>query len=72
VKTPAVDPTTGRLAFFTQLLGDARLRAYSTGVIDPETRKAFEYRDGFFLTSRPGMPVAPPGEAAPEPVPVVP
>ncbi|CAN96108.1 hypothetical protein sce5944 [Sorangium cellulosum So ce56] len=72
VRNPAVDLAIQRLAFFTDILGDAKLREWSQGVIDPETKRPFEYKDGLFLRTRPGMtpPLAPDG--LPLPLPVVP
>ncbi|WP_437731126.1 tetratricopeptide repeat protein [Sorangium sp. So ce1335] len=72
VRSPAVDHAIQRLAFFTDILGDAKLREWSQGIIDPETKRPFEYKDGIFLRTRPGMtpPLAPDG--LPLPLPVVP
>ncbi|AUX45753.1 hypothetical protein SOCE26_072490 [Sorangium cellulosum] len=72
VRNPAVDHAIQRLAFFTDILGDAKLREWSQGIIDPETKRPFEYKDGIFLRTRPGMtpPLAPDG--LPLPLPVVP
>ncbi|WP_437275693.1 hypothetical protein WME90_31190 [Sorangium sp. So ce375] len=72
VRNPAVDLAIQRLAFFTDILGDAKLREWSQGVIDPETKRPFEYKDGLFLRTRPGMtpPLTPDG--LPLPLPVVP
>ncbi|WP_438004400.1 hypothetical protein WME89_37265 [Sorangium sp. So ce321] len=72
VRSPAVDYAIQRLAFFTDILGDAKLREWSQGIIDPETKRPFEYKDGLFLRTRPGMtpPLAPDG--LPLPLPVVP
>jgi hypothetical protein len=72
VRNPPVDFAIQRLAFFTDILGDAKLREFSQGIIDPETKQPFQYRDGIFLRSRPGMtpPLTPNG--LPAPLPVVP
>ena len=42
------------------------------GILDPETKRPFEYRDSFFLRSRPGA--TPPAEnnPLPNPLPVIP
>jgi hypothetical protein len=72
VQSAAVDGAIQRLAGFTNLLGDARMRQYSQGIVDPATKQPFSYEDGFFLRSRPGMPVALQGEALPAPMPVQP
>jgi len=70
VRNPAVDFAIQRLAFFTDILGDQKLRQWSQGVLDPEGKKPFEYRDGLFLRSRPGLtpPLEPDGLPAPLPV----
>jgi hypothetical protein len=70
VRNPAVDFAIQRLAFFTDILGDAKLREWSQGIVDPEGKKPFEYRDGIFLRSRPGLtpPLTPDGLPAPLPV----
>lgn len=74
VRNQAVDFAIQRLAFFTDILGDAKLRDWSQGVLDPEAQKPFEYRDGLFLRSRPGLtpPLEPDGLPAPAPLPVLP
>jgi hypothetical protein len=64
-KTRGADAALGRLAAMTGLLGDARIRRYTQGVTDPATRRPFEYQDGFFLRTRPGLTLAP----APVPLP---
>ncbi len=69
---PAVDAALQRLAFFTPVLGDDRLRAYSAGVTDPGTRRPFEYRDGLFLTTRSGLALAPAPDGLPAPRPALP
>ncbi len=72
VRNAAVDRAIQRLAFFTNILGDPKLREYSQGVVDPETKAPFQYTDGVFLRTRPGM--APPlkSDELPSPLPVVP
>jgi hypothetical protein len=50
---PAILRAIGRLAFFTELLGDAKLRTYIGRV--PEVK----YSDGMYLRSRPGLVTAP-------------
>jgi tetratricopeptide (TPR) repeat protein len=72
VRNPAVDYAIRRLAFFTDIIGDAKMREWTQGIVDPETQKPFEYQDGMFLRTRPGMtpPLTPDG--LPAPLPVVP
>ena len=72
VRNPAVDMAIQKLAFYTDLLGDAKLRQFSQGVVDPSTKppQPFQYKDGIFLRTRPGMtpPLTPDGLPAPLPV----
>jgi hypothetical protein len=72
VRNAAVDTAIQRLAFFTNILGDPKMRGYTQGVLDPETKQPFVYQDGIFLRTRPGM--APPlkSDELPAPLPVVP
>ncbi|EYF08936.1 tetratricopeptide repeat protein [Chondromyces apiculatus] len=69
IRNAAVDQAIQRLAFFTDILGDAKMREWTAGVMDPETQAPFEYKDGVFLRSRPGMQpsLAPDGLPAPSP-----
>jgi hypothetical protein len=72
VRTPAVDLAIQRLAFFTDILGDAKMRDWTQGVLDPETKSPFEYRDGVFLRTRPGMQPWLEPDGLPAPLPVLP
>jgi len=72
VRTPEVDHAIQRLAFFTDILGDPKLRDWTQGVTDPETQGAFVYRDGLFLRSRPGMQPSLAPDGLPAPLPVIP
>ena len=71
VRNQPVDYAIQRLAFFTDILGDAKLRQFSQGIIDPETKQPFEYKDGIFLRSRPGMTPTLTPDGMPAPLPVV-
>jgi tetratricopeptide (TPR) repeat protein len=53
VTNPAIVRAIQRLAFFTELLGDAKIRTYAGAV--PEV----QYTDGMYLRSRPGLVTAP-------------
>jgi hypothetical protein len=72
VRNAAVDTAIQRLAFYTNILGDAKLRDLTQGVTDPEAKAPFQYSDGLFLRTRPGM--APPlkNDELPSPLPVSP
>ncbi|MRG93229.1 tetratricopeptide repeat protein [Polyangium spumosum] len=70
VRNPEVDHAIQRLAFFTDILGDAKIRDMSQGIIDPETGQPFQYADGMFLRTRPGMAPALEPDGLPAPLPV--
>jgi hypothetical protein len=71
VRNQAVDRAIQRLAFYTDILGDAKLRDFTQGILDPNT-KPFEYKDGIFLRTRPGIsPSRSRRTACPSPLPVL-
>jgi len=66
VSNPAVDHAVERLAFFTEILGDDKMREYSQGI------EGFTYTERMFLRSRPGITRQPDVQPMPNPLPVVP
>lgn len=70
IRTPEVDRAIQRLAFFTDILSDAKMRELTQGVIDPESKQPFVYEDGYFLRTRPGMAPLLTPDALPIPLPV--
>jgi len=72
VRNQAVDYAIQKLAFYTDILGDAKLREFSQGLLDPDGQKPFEYKDGMFLRSRPGMTPPLQADGVASPLPVVP
>ena len=72
VRVDAVDNAIARLAFFTEIIGDDKLRQYSQGVQDPETKSAFNYQNGQFMRMRRGRTTKVPVEVLPSPLPVIP
>ena len=66
ISNPAIDRAVERLAFFTDVLGDEKLREYSQGVA------GFTYTEKMFLRSRPGIINQPEVDPVPNPLPVVP
>ena len=72
VRNQAVDYAIQKLAFYTDILGDAKLREFSQGILDPEGQKPFEYKDGMFLRSRPGMTPSLQANGVASPLPVLP
>ena len=72
VRNTAVDTAIQRLAFYTNILGDAKLRELTQGVLDPETKAPFVYSDSLFLRTRPGMAPTLKSDDLPAPLPVSP
>jgi len=75
VRNPAVTHAIERLAYFTDILGDAKMREYVTKTKDPndpsKTRN-LDYKDGQYVQSRPGITSVPPASGAASPLPVAP
>jgi hypothetical protein len=61
VRPAAVNKANSRLAFFTDILGEAKMAQYSQGI------EGLDYRPGLFLQTRPGMVVTPPTQPLPPP-----
>jgi outer membrane protein assembly factor BamD (BamD/ComL family)/predicted transcriptional regulator len=72
VRTPAVDHAIRRLAFFTDILGNQKMRDYTQGIVDPSTKQPFVYQDNAFLRSRPGLTAPLAADGLPTPLPVSP
>ncbi|WP_146652770.1 tetratricopeptide repeat protein [Labilithrix luteola] len=70
VRNPQITRAIGRLAYFTDIIGDAKMAEYVTGTVDP-TNKAgkLPYTPGQYVQSRPGLAALPPpnGESVPLP-----
>ncbi|MBI4705492.1 MAG: tetratricopeptide repeat protein [Deltaproteobacteria bacterium] len=71
VRIDAVDQTIRRLAFFTDIIGDEKLRAYTEQLADPSTKQPFQYQDGMFLCMRRGQIVTAEPKVLLDPLPVV-
>lgn len=72
VRTDAIDQAIRRLAFFTDILGNPKMKDYSQGVVDPDTKSAFVYTDNIFLRSRPGLTKDPSADGMPVALPAGP
>jgi hypothetical protein len=72
VRNSAVDSAIQKLAFYTDILGDAKMREFTQGILDPEKQQPFEYKDGMFLRSRPGMTPSLQANGVASPLPVLP
>jgi tetratricopeptide (TPR) repeat protein len=68
VRSPAVKKAMQRLAYFTDLLGDAKMAEY-TAPIAKDPNLGFTYQEGMFQKTRPGMVVEPELNALPAPLP---
>jgi hypothetical protein len=65
VSNPAVTRAIRRLAFFTDVIGEAKMKQYTAGVKD------LNYTDGMFLRMRPGQTAAPEPKGTPAPLPAM-
>ncbi len=73
VKNPAVTHAIARLAYFTDLLTDAKMGEYVTKTTDPNDKnRKLDYKPGQYVQSRPGLPLVPPPSGAAEPLPIAP
>jgi tetratricopeptide (TPR) repeat protein/outer membrane protein assembly factor BamD (BamD/ComL family) len=77
VRNAQVTHAIGRLAYFTDILGEAKMREYVTKTKDPnDTMKIrnLPYSDGTYVQSRPGLTATPVSnaEALPAPAPALP
>ncbi len=73
VKDPTVQKGVARLAFFTDYLGDDKMKAYVEQTPDPlHPGSNLTYTPGQFLQSRSGVVTAPPANGQPAPLPVSP
>jgi hypothetical protein len=65
VSQPAVTHAIRRLAFVSELIGEAKMKQYTASVKD------LNYTEGMFVKMRPGLVTAPPPQPMPVPLPVV-
>jgi hypothetical protein len=73
VRNPAIQRAVARLAYFTEVIGEAKMRAYVEGTSDPADKsKKLTYTDGQFVQTRSGQTAVPPPSGAPSPLPASP
>ncbi len=73
VRNDSVVHAIARLAYFTDIIGDAKLRTYVTATDDPIHKGSkLSYKDGQYVQSRPGISAVPKPSAQAEPLPVAP
>jgi hypothetical protein len=65
VSHPGVIHAIRRLAFFTDVIGEAKMKQFSSKVKD------LNYTEGMFLKMRPGQVTRPEAEGMPRPLPVL-
>ncbi len=61
VRNAAVNRANQRLAFFTDILGEAKMAQYTKGI------QGLDYKEGLFLQTRPGLVASPPPQPLPPP-----
>jgi hypothetical protein len=75
VRNPAVQQATARLAYYTDIIGDAKMKQYVEKTRDPNDpgkSRMLSYADGQFVQSRSGISVTPPASGKSAPLPVAP
>jgi hypothetical protein len=73
VKDPTVQNAVSRLAFFTDYLGDDKMKGYVENTPDPlDASNKLVYRNGEFLQWRSGVVATPPSNGASAPLPAAP
>ncbi len=73
VKDPTVQKAVARLAFFTDYLGDDKMKGYVENTPDPlDPNSKLAYTTGEFLQWRSGVVAAPPADGQPAPLPAAP
>ncbi|MEM1032646.1 MAG: hypothetical protein AAGN82_20035 [Myxococcota bacterium] len=72
VNSAASDRGVSRLAFFTDIIGDQKLRQHTDGLQDPVSGETFVYRDKMFLRMRRGLGTEVSPGINPAPLPAIP
>jgi tetratricopeptide (TPR) repeat protein len=75
VKNTQTQKAIGRLAYFTDIIGDAKMREYvtqTTDPVDPTGAQKLTYKDGQYVQTRPGVTAVPPPNGGESPLPVAP
>lgn len=73
VKNDYVTRAIGRLAYFTDIIGDAKMKGYVEGTADPvNAGSKLTYRDGQYMQTRPGLSAVPKPNGSAVPLPAAP
>lgn len=74
VKNPAITKAIGRLAYYTDIIGDAKMQQYVTNSPDPTTKGAskLSYTPNMYVQTRPGLTALPAAQGDAKPLPASP
>jgi hypothetical protein len=73
VRNASVSKAIAKLAYYTDIIGDAKMREYVTGTVDPTNAGTkLSYTDGMYVQSRPGLTSTPAQNGSVPPLPVAP
>ncbi|MEZ4258496.1 MAG: tetratricopeptide repeat protein [Polyangiaceae bacterium] len=73
VKNAYVSKAISRLAYFTDIIGDAKMKGYVEGTADPINKGSkLSYRDGQYMQTRPGLSAIPTADGSAAPLPAAP
>lgn len=73
VRNTQMQKAVGRMAYFTDIIGDAKLKDYVTKTKDPnEPSRQLDYKDGQYVQTRPGLTGVPASNGSSVPLPAAP
>lgn len=74
VKNPAITKALGRLAYYTDIIGDAKMQQYVSNTPDPTTKGATKltYSPNMYVQTRPGLTTLPAAQGDARPLPAAP
>ncbi len=74
VKNAAITRAIGRLAYYTDIIGDAKMQQYVTNAPDPTTKGATKltYSPNMYVQTRPGLTALPAAQGDAKPLPAAP
>src|SRR5262249_51893260 len=73
VRNEQVSRAIAKLAYYTDIIGDAKMRENVTNTSDPtDPSKKLDYKDGQYVQTRPGLTTTPPPSGDTKPLPVAP
>jgi hypothetical protein len=71
VRNGVITKAVSRLAYFTDIIGDAKMASYVTSTTDPKGAK-LTYQPGQYVQTRPGLTALPPARGDAKPLPAAP